>query len=393
MPTLIWNEDFESGTIAAALSGGTSNASIDTAVFFSGVRSAKFSGDPAWGLKSFAAGAITVFRGYVNLNPLPANGGELMTFNGGPRFGRDQTTGKFGFVNGTSVTMDHLSGVTVVAGQWYRIEIRLNQTANPWVIDYQIDGVAQTQITYAVAAGSVSGIYLGRTVSLGPSINLNWDAVAASQTSADYPLGPVPVSYPRTASDTGLTVTDTLARTVAAAMADTGLAVTDAVARNASFGRAVTDTGLTASDTLARPAIVFGRSAADTGVVFSDALAASKTLMGTRPVADTGLSVSDTLLRVALTQRGLSDTGLTVAGDAVARTLLRGRTLTDTGVTVNAVLVRGTTRLSRPLVDTGSTVTEIVSRTFTPFVPFQPPLRRRVGMTIVGEREFSDLFK
>jgi hypothetical protein len=191
--TYIWQEDFETNTIGTIFSGGSSSASIDTVVFNTGAKSAKFSGDPAYGLHPWTAGAVTVFRGYVMFPSLPSVGGEVMTLNGGPRFGRDQTTNQFGFLNGTGVTMDRLSNVTVVAGQWYRIEFRIDQSANPWVIDWMIDGVAQTQITYAVAAGSTSGIYLGRTVSQGPTITLNWDTIGVSQTALDYPIGPPPL--------------------------------------------------------------------------------------------------------------------------------------------------------------------------------------------------------
>jgi hypothetical protein len=192
--TLIWNEDFEVNAIGTIFAGGSSGAAIDTVNFKTGAKSVRFNGDPAWGLHSFPGGsAITVFKGWIMLAAIP-NGIELMTLNGGPRFGIDLTTKKFGWINGTAQVMDHLSNVTPVAGQWYLLEYRVNQSANPWVIDYQIDGVAQPQITYAVAAGSVNGIYLGHSTGFSAFTTVNYDLVQMSQTAADYPLSAVSIS-------------------------------------------------------------------------------------------------------------------------------------------------------------------------------------------------------
>jgi hypothetical protein len=197
-PTLVLSEDFETGTIASIFPAGNSNASLDTTVFKTGAQSAKMNGDPCYGLKSFTAGAITVVRCYIRLTAIPSQGIELMTLNGGPRFGYDLTANKFGWINGTAQTMDHLSAITPVVNQWYLLDVRLNQSANPWVVDYQLDGAAQTQITYAVAASTVNGIYLGHTTGFSVFCTINFDALAVSQTSSDYPLGAGSTVYQKT---------------------------------------------------------------------------------------------------------------------------------------------------------------------------------------------------
>lgn len=197
---LVWNEDFETGTVGSIFSLSV-NASLDTTQGVHAQRSFLVSGDPAYGLHVWGSGAVTVFRCYIRLAFIPSQGIELLTLNGGPRFGIDGATHKFGWVNGTAQTMDSLSTVTPNAGQWYRLDVRLSQTVKPWVIDYQFDGVAETQITYPSLPSTTNGVYLGHTTGFTVPVQVNYDDAAVSQTSADYPIGP---SFtPKSSTDTG----------------------------------------------------------------------------------------------------------------------------------------------------------------------------------------------
>lgn len=82
------------------------------------------------------------------------------------------------------------SGVSVTTGQWYRIDFRVELSTN--IMDLQVNGTAVTQFD---GTGSIAG---ATTVAFG-SINIGggnisadifFDDYCASQTSADYPIGP-----------------------------------------------------------------------------------------------------------------------------------------------------------------------------------------------------------
>jgi hypothetical protein len=193
--TLVWSEDFESGSAGTWFPGGSSGTiTADTTSPKVGAQSCKIVGDPAWGLKSQPASFIHVISFYIRMNTIP-NGIELFSpMTAGMRFGIDDTTKKFGIIFGTAQTFPFLSTVTPVVGQWYRIEIRINASANPWVVDWQIDGVPQTQRTNAAAANNSADIYVGHATGFVASVNLNYDQIQYSQTAADYPLSAVSIS-------------------------------------------------------------------------------------------------------------------------------------------------------------------------------------------------------
>jgi hypothetical protein len=193
--TLVWSEDFESGSAGTWFPGGSSGTiTADTTSPKVGAQSCKIVGDPAWGLKSQPASFIHVISFYIRMNTIP-NGIELFSpMTAGMRFGIDDTTKKFGIIFGTAQTFPFLSTVTPVVGQWYRIEIRINASANPWVVDWQIDGVPQTQRTNAAAANNAADIYVGHATGFVSSVNLNYDQIQYSQTAADYPLSAVSIS-------------------------------------------------------------------------------------------------------------------------------------------------------------------------------------------------------
>lgn len=82
-------------------------------------------------------------------------------------------------------TPQYFSGVA--ADTWYRLDWRFDASTGTSTIDWQIDGVAQTQCTRTVAAADIIGCNLGiTTAAVG---NIYYDDVILSATSGDYPLG------------------------------------------------------------------------------------------------------------------------------------------------------------------------------------------------------------
>lgn len=78
------------------------------------------------------------------------------------------------------------TGVVVTTGVWYRIDVRVDVSANPWLVDVQVDGVATTQHTVATSPGLTS---LTLCTTVVGTADMFFDDVLVSNTFADYPLG------------------------------------------------------------------------------------------------------------------------------------------------------------------------------------------------------------
>ena len=81
------------------------------------------------------------------------------------------------------------SGVSVTTGVWYRLDLKLDTSANPWTIDAQVDGTALGQVTVAAAARDQTRLYMGINVLASPTFDMYWDTWKLSNTAVDYPLG------------------------------------------------------------------------------------------------------------------------------------------------------------------------------------------------------------
>jgi hypothetical protein len=89
-----------------------------------------------------------------------------------------------------------LSANTVTLNQWYRIDMLADRTGTTWTLDWQVDGVTQTQAT---KSGQVAGqawsrfdLYGGDSADAHGN-SFDHDDVIVSVTSGDYPLGEVQV--------------------------------------------------------------------------------------------------------------------------------------------------------------------------------------------------------
>lgn len=74
--------------------------------------------------------------------------------------------------------------------QWHLLDLFVDTRANPWLVDWAIDSIPQTQASQAIAAdtSSVSNFFCGQVTNPGQFID--YDDVAHSSTLGDYPLGP-----------------------------------------------------------------------------------------------------------------------------------------------------------------------------------------------------------
>lgn len=215
-----------------------------------------------------------------------------------------------------------------------------------------------------------------------------WKSAIAVYSGATF------ASYSYSPSDTGLIVTDTLARgKIGRALADTGLSVGDSVASKRlrpltdsgmvfaesmvrTSKHLLADTGLSISMSLATPTL---RRLTDTGLSISE----STTRKWTRLLVDAGLAVSDSVS--VHPWRKLADTGVAVS-DSLRRAKLL--TLTDRGCLVTDSTATGV-QAHRSISDVACAVNDTVATSLVRLQPHQP----RPTAWLVGVGAKSDLFK
>jgi hypothetical protein len=149
--------------------------------------------------KLLGSGGIAVARIYININTLPASGeSTIAQMQEGSGVSWGLITVDSGGVLRAKVeagTAQTFSSVTT--GVWYRLDLRYDTSGATWALDWQVDGVAQTQATegsHSASTGAKS-LILGVENSANTTCNVNYDDVAASITTGDYPIGAGKVLY------------------------------------------------------------------------------------------------------------------------------------------------------------------------------------------------------
>jgi hypothetical protein len=82
------------------------------------------------------------------------------------------------------------TGITVTTGRWYRLDLKIDISSNPWIIDGMVDGFPLAQVTNAVAANTDTQITFGDNGSVFPTVNWNIDDVIINSQLDNYPIGP-----------------------------------------------------------------------------------------------------------------------------------------------------------------------------------------------------------
>lgn len=179
--------------------------SLQTTYKRSGAKGIRITNTASSNRVAFAITATTVgvFHGYLYFVSLPAATQSIITkllqTSGTDDLvlAYNQTTNKIQ-INVPAVGGAVSSTNTMEAGRWYRIDARMNVSANPWVAVWSIDGVAQTGYNPAATAATITGTALGHNAS--STFDIVWDDVVISATSADYPIadGSVGTGLPET---------------------------------------------------------------------------------------------------------------------------------------------------------------------------------------------------
>ena len=175
------------------------NAAFDTSVARNGTRSLRLNPSAAVGrifTKSFSAGSVMVWRFYLRFAALPTSDTAISSFQAGAGSGvgfKSADSSLYAFATDSAPSFG-ASGIPVTTGIWYRIDVKTITSANPWLIDVQVDGVSCAQLSFSTGAVSGSSIQIG---SGGTSETFDFyvDDLLVSQTSDDYPIGPGYVNH------------------------------------------------------------------------------------------------------------------------------------------------------------------------------------------------------
>lgn len=188
----------ECGVTGAGSHWAASSGSFSTGTVRSGLRSLQT--NPTASNINFQTNALTsanicVARFYVRFTTLPNADcflAGITATTAATQFGLlfKQSDSKIypGKAQSTTKTFGS-AGFTVTTGVWYRVDMKLVMSANPWTCDVQVDGSALTQYTNGVAADAFTVFLVGASNGVNTS-DIFWDDIILSNTSGDYPIGP-----------------------------------------------------------------------------------------------------------------------------------------------------------------------------------------------------------
>jgi len=192
MATPVFCCGFECG-VANAHWALTGNTSFSTSTVRSGARSARIAPTAS------TTGQITrvistnkiVLRAYLRFAVLPDQTHIII----GATDGSDNAGVVFNVSDsklyaGSSSGLKGATGISITTGVWYRIDIYLDVSANPWVNKVKVDGVDCGDYNRATAATTLTSILLGyATAANARTFDAFFDDIIVSETLADYPIG------------------------------------------------------------------------------------------------------------------------------------------------------------------------------------------------------------
>ena len=198
MATLVWHTGFEYGLAAPVTFGGGLFETVTGTPVIQGTT--KRTGDYALqcnpsaatrGVRKNIGGTPTIIVGrfYFNYHSISTDGIRVFLCNpvAGGAFvfkWKTATTNIQASIGGNGA---QLSGA-LSADVWYRIDFRANCGVNPGTIDWAVDGVAQTQVSYAFTASTFNKVEIGDT-QVAYTGEIYFDDIAVSITTDDYPIG------------------------------------------------------------------------------------------------------------------------------------------------------------------------------------------------------------
>ena len=180
------------GTIHFTDGPGTGNVSFSTSTVRNGARSGRCNPTASTGyFNSIGVGvnAVTVIRAYIRFATLPSTTCDLIwtAGGGGNNPGIYFKSSDSSLYTGTGIAALGATGVAVTTGVWYLIDLKVDLSNNPWLVDAKVDGVACGQKSLATGATSVNQWKFGTATSA--TMDMFFDDIVISGTSGDYPIG------------------------------------------------------------------------------------------------------------------------------------------------------------------------------------------------------------
>lgn len=196
MPTPVWLTGFEHGVVNINGGGLFDQVSGSPSAVTTAVRTGTYAleiaaaGAATMAAKTIGVNNIFVVTFYIRfIGSLPGADVELFTITasagGALEFNYVNASTKFGMRYNAGT--QQVSTNTIAADTWYRVDLRADFNSNPRTIDWQIDGVAETQASKAVAGSTGNQVRFGTTAA--QTYTAHYDDVIVSVTSGDYPIG------------------------------------------------------------------------------------------------------------------------------------------------------------------------------------------------------------
>ena len=198
MATPVYVEGFEHGVISAS-GGGLFSAVSNAPTADATIK--RTGGYSMWCYKTVAAACFVAFpvqpasqtyevgRFYVRVDAAPSTATGLLRWDtaGGVSFYITLSAARV--LSASIIGGTERFGPTLSLGTWYRIDFRLYCGGATYTIDWQVEGVAQTQATLGSQAASTFSATLTRLGSSSSCTHdFHFDDVVISNTTGDYPI-------------------------------------------------------------------------------------------------------------------------------------------------------------------------------------------------------------
>lgn len=202
MPTPVFCCGMECGTVSAHWTLTGAGVTFDTTRFNNGLRSIRCNLAGAAGSAlsiselniTIIAPSVLVMRAYIFISTAPTSSTNPIIVGlhsitaGVPDHGLVYDVTALNYFLGPAESASAGSTITISTGVWHRIDLRVDGTANPWLLDGQVDGVAFTQRSISRAATTFDNVRCGSSSGT-PTYDIYHDDILMSGISADYPLG------------------------------------------------------------------------------------------------------------------------------------------------------------------------------------------------------------
>jgi len=178
-----------------------SGAGFSTSTVRTGTRSLRVNPTATYSVADVQSGVITssnnfVIRFYVYFATLPNVNSSIGGCVSGGRtrgvvFKSSDNSIYAGGSNGSNTFSFGATGIAITTGVWYRIDVKVDISANPHLVDVSVNGVNCTQYSEAIAASTSSTIRLSsyESASYSGTYDAYYDDLIVSNTLADYPIG------------------------------------------------------------------------------------------------------------------------------------------------------------------------------------------------------------